>query len=458
MAGAYTHETRAPGTILTASIYNADHNNHIDNVVHRGGGVDIFMSGTISQRPSAGVNNRWYLAHDEPRLYRDDGTAWNTVFNTAAGLDLSKDGGNVPQLDDAGNTWPAKQNFADLTIGGKTPGLEEDVDDLIEALRGNVAAQMAKAKTVAIVTGSATSAGDDEISVNWGWIPGNIRTSGLANGVVDLAVDHHGYIYIADSANSVRKLYADGSEVWEFSSHTSQVNAVAVDTDGNVYTGAEDNTVRCIDPDGTELWQFDNTTPVNALAVDDDLNVYIGDDNNRVRSLKYNDFDEAVDVNWTFTGFSNPVLHVIADRNGPVVAADNDITIKSIAYDTGSQNWTYDLEPDVATDKISAIALDGEFVYMGIDNGDIRCLAQSDGSLQWDLDATSGEITGIAVDFEQKIYATVSGNIMSIIHTVNSGSSSDPVEVYSSFGAGHAGAITAMAIYPGLIGAGFWRV
>lgn len=31
MAGLYTHTTRATGTLLTAAIYNADHQNHIDN-------------------------------------------------------------------------------------------------------------------------------------------------------------------------------------------------------------------------------------------------------------------------------------------------------------------------------------------------------------------------------------------------------------------------------------------
>ena len=33
MAGLYSHTTRAPGTILTANIYNTDHQNHIDNHV-----------------------------------------------------------------------------------------------------------------------------------------------------------------------------------------------------------------------------------------------------------------------------------------------------------------------------------------------------------------------------------------------------------------------------------------
>lgn len=31
MAALYTHTTRAPGTTLTANIYNTDHQNHIDN-------------------------------------------------------------------------------------------------------------------------------------------------------------------------------------------------------------------------------------------------------------------------------------------------------------------------------------------------------------------------------------------------------------------------------------------
>lgn len=33
MPGSYTHTTRADGTTLTAAIYNADHNNHITNLV-----------------------------------------------------------------------------------------------------------------------------------------------------------------------------------------------------------------------------------------------------------------------------------------------------------------------------------------------------------------------------------------------------------------------------------------
>lgn len=31
MAGLYSHTTRASGLVLTAAIYNADHQNHIDN-------------------------------------------------------------------------------------------------------------------------------------------------------------------------------------------------------------------------------------------------------------------------------------------------------------------------------------------------------------------------------------------------------------------------------------------
>ena len=33
MPGLYSHVTRATGTILTATIYNSDHNNHITNAV-----------------------------------------------------------------------------------------------------------------------------------------------------------------------------------------------------------------------------------------------------------------------------------------------------------------------------------------------------------------------------------------------------------------------------------------
>jgi len=33
MAGSYSHTSRSDGTTLTAAIYNADHQNHIDNYV-----------------------------------------------------------------------------------------------------------------------------------------------------------------------------------------------------------------------------------------------------------------------------------------------------------------------------------------------------------------------------------------------------------------------------------------
>ena len=49
MPGLYSHTTRADGLILTANIYNADHQNHIDNAIP--GQFDDY-SATVGQMQS----------------------------------------------------------------------------------------------------------------------------------------------------------------------------------------------------------------------------------------------------------------------------------------------------------------------------------------------------------------------------------------------------------------------
>lgn len=48
MAGLYNHTTRASGLTLTAAIYNADHQNHIDN--HDPEQIDDYSSNTANMK------------------------------------------------------------------------------------------------------------------------------------------------------------------------------------------------------------------------------------------------------------------------------------------------------------------------------------------------------------------------------------------------------------------------
>jgi len=51
MPGLYSHTTRTTGTVLTATIYNADHQNHIDN--HVPAQMDDYSTNTTQMQSTA---------------------------------------------------------------------------------------------------------------------------------------------------------------------------------------------------------------------------------------------------------------------------------------------------------------------------------------------------------------------------------------------------------------------
>jgi len=72
MAGNYSHTTRASGLTLTAAIYNADHQNHIDNATPTG--MDDYstsvaqMQTTTDPYPAAAENLATSLAGELERI------------------------------------------------------------------------------------------------------------------------------------------------------------------------------------------------------------------------------------------------------------------------------------------------------------------------------------------------------------------------------------------------------
>lgn len=59
----------------------------IDNQVY-----GLIQTGTIAERPIAGINERYYYATDENILYRDNGSAWVVAVLLPSYTPIDKDG------------------------------------------------------------------------------------------------------------------------------------------------------------------------------------------------------------------------------------------------------------------------------------------------------------------------------------------------------------------------------
>lgn len=91
-----------------------------------------------------------------------------------------------------------------------------------------------------------------------------------------VTVGKDGCIYSGGADNKVFKISSDGKKIWEFTLHTGAVNAVAVDDDGYVYSGGADCTIYKISPDGKKVWEDKTNNEITALAVAPDRSILCG--------------------------------------------------------------------------------------------------------------------------------------------------------------------------------------
>jgi len=220
--------------------------------------------------------------------------------------------------------------------------------------------------------------------------------TGHTSRVNAVAVDNNGNIYSGSDDSTVRKISPDGNEIWQFTGHTNFVYAVAVDNNGNVYSGSNDRTVRKISPDGNEIWQFTgHGSTVYAVAVDNNGNIYSGSYDQTVRKI-------SPDGNqiWQFTGHTWTVIAVAVDNNGNVYSGSGDRTVRKISPD-GNQIWQFTGH----TDAVRAVAVDNYGnVYSGSDDRTARKISP-DGNEVWKFTGHTATVYAVAVDNNGNIYS-----------------------------------------------------
>jgi len=122
----------------------------------------IVKKGTTADRPTAGTENRWYLATDEPAIYYDDGSAWQLVAGRdASGETMSAD--EFLATADGSTTDPA---FA--FDGDQDTGLYRVSDGVIGVTTGGTkAAEFGAAGDVTLPNGGL-EVGDGDLTLTGG--------------------------------------------------------------------------------------------------------------------------------------------------------------------------------------------------------------------------------------------------------------------------------------------------
>lgn len=189
-------------------------------------------------------------------------------------------------------------------------------------------------------------------------------------------------IFTASMDNTVKALdSSDGSTIWTFSGHTSDVNSVKSSPTGDVvYTASADGTAKALDSETGELiWS--SSKFIAAQSVDPSPHgsrVFVGGANDNVRAL---DADTG-ELLWTFSGHTDTVNSVSSSPDGDVVySGSKDQTVRAIDAETGEQIWSSGAYPDRVLSVDSSP--DGNSVYAAGFGGDVLSLDAATGNQNW---------------------------------------------------------------------------
>lgn len=127
--------------------------------------VEIIEKDTIANQPAAGTVDRWFLAHDEPSLYYDDGTSWNKV----AGSDLTGETQKAANFEAAqGTGTPYAYHFESDT----DTGLYRTGSDALALATGGVSGlQVNSTQDVVIPNGDLTDGTNTIFDATNAWVP-----------------------------------------------------------------------------------------------------------------------------------------------------------------------------------------------------------------------------------------------------------------------------------------------
>lgn len=250
-----------------------------------------------------------------------------------------------------------------------------------------------------------------------------------------VAVDRAGAVHAAGADQRVRTFDADGDPGTSFDGHTDEVDRVAVDADGHRYTASRDGTVRKLAADGQQLWSVELGAAAAAVAADGDGNVYVGTADgvthkrdpagapvwaepghagaiHGVAVDRYGDVhtagadgvvtkrDRHGTLVWTFTGHTDVVRDLTVDRDGIVHTVSDDGTVRRVDA-AGDEVWT----SSGHAGAVHAVADDGRGnVFSGGEDGTVRRL-DADGSQQWSVAAHADAVLGLDAGWGRYVIA-----------------------------------------------------
>jgi hypothetical protein len=160
----------------------------------------VVLKGTKSERPAAGTEGRWYLAYDEPVIYYDDGSAWQTVAGTGATADTVSADQFLATAD--GTAGAAAFTFD----GDENTGMFRAGEDVLALATANVDALRLDNATVSVPHG--------RLRLSDGYVEERDLVDafgGLANGRDLWAAAYGEYANDYRGANIVNIEYHDGS-------------------------------------------------------------------------------------------------------------------------------------------------------------------------------------------------------------------------------------------------------
>lgn len=174
--------------------------------------------------------------------------------------------------------------------------------------------------------------------------------------------------------NSVHALdRTEGVRRWTFEAENAVAGAVPVD--GRVYVAGERGTVSGVRDDGSVVWTASVGERISDRPAVRGGTVFVGSDGRTLTALRTEDGRELWSIT-TDSGESNAyerVWNVTPTGCGVFVTIGGDL----YAIDDGDVQWR-------ATGSYRLVSIDGETVYAGTTDGDVRAFSPTDGTVRWD--------------------------------------------------------------------------
>jgi len=243
----------------------------------------------------------------------------------------------------------------------------------------------------------------------------------VADGKV-YAASWGGVLYCFDAATGERK--------WTWKSETGiPIHSSPAVANGRVYVGEGlhmdgDCSLYCIAEDAqgqpTVLWKYTSTSHMESSAQIVDGKLYTGAGDDGVLCLNA-DTGELI---WQYAGVHSDCAPLVADGRcyfGTAYSFDAPRRLIAVDAGTGAEIWHVDYEYDVW----GAPAADGDFIYVGIGNGnvdisdenpygEVQCVEAATGNIVWSFKPKDSVLGAVAVSDGKVFAGSRDGNLYAL--------------------------------------------